>query len=113
MATFHEHNIQLRPTPTHRHRIVLSAGCSPNRSPTRRHGFDDDNFEPPRRSFGFTPGFRGLPQDWGSGGDRDWRGWIVGGLEFLSEAGTERAIVDGATNLEQQIGAASRPPHLL
>ena len=25
--------------------------------PTRRHGFDDDNFEPPRRSFGFTPGF--------------------------------------------------------
>ena len=55
----------------------------------------------------------GLPQDWGSGGDRDWRGWIVGGLEFLSEAGTERSIVDGATNLEQQIGAASRPPHLL
>jgi hypothetical protein len=26
VATFHEHNIQLRPTTTHRHRIVLSAG---------------------------------------------------------------------------------------
>jgi len=27
--------------------------------------------------------------------------------------GTERAIVDGATNLQQEIGAASRPSHLL
>jgi hypothetical protein len=35
-------------------------------------------------------------------------GWIGGWLEFLSEVGTERAIVDGATNLEQQIGNASR-----
>ena len=25
--------------------------------PTRRRGFDDDNFEPPWRSFGYTPGF--------------------------------------------------------
>src|SRR5277367_3756745 len=25
--------------------------------PTRRHGFDDDDFEPPRRSFGSTPEF--------------------------------------------------------
>src|SRR5271163_4175044 len=25
--------------------------------PTRRHGFDDDNFEPPRRNFGPTSGF--------------------------------------------------------
>jgi len=25
--------------------------------PTRRRGFDDDNFEPPPRSFGFTPEF--------------------------------------------------------
>jgi hypothetical protein len=41
----------------------------------------------------------GLPQNWGSGGDRDWRGWIVGWLEFLSEAGTERAIVDGTADL--------------
>jgi CspA family cold shock protein len=26
---------------------------------TRHRGFDDDNFEPPRRSFGSTPGFSG------------------------------------------------------
>jgi len=56
---------------------------------------------------------KGLSQVWGSGGDRHWRAWIVGWLESLSEAGTERAIIDGATDLEQQIGAASRPAHLL
>jgi len=39
--------------------------------------------------------------------------WIVGWLELLSEVGTERAIVDGAANLEQQAGAASRSAHLL
>ena len=55
----------------------------------------------------------GLPQDWGSGGYRHWRAGIIGWLEFLSEAGTERAIIDSATNLEQQVGAASRPAHLL
>jgi hypothetical protein len=38
---------------------------------------------------------------------------VVGGLESLSEAGTERAIVDGAANLEQKIGTSSRPAHLL
>ena len=38
---------------------------------------------------------------------------IVGGVESLSEAGAERAVVDGAANLEQQIGAPSRPAHLL
>jgi len=37
----------------------------------------------------------------------------VGGLELLSKAGTERAIMDGAPNLQQQVGAASRPAHLL
>jgi len=55
----------------------------------------------------------GLSQVWGSGGDRHRWAWIVGWLESLSEAGTERAIIDGATDLEQQIGAASRPAHLL
>ena len=55
----------------------------------------------------------GPAQDWGSGCDRHWRGWIVCGLEFLSKGGTERAIIDGATNLQQEIGAASRPSHLL
>src|ERR1700761_6794738 len=55
----------------------------------------------------------GLPQDWGSGRDRDWRGWIVGELEFLSEAGTECAVVDGTANLQQEVGTAPRPAHLL
>jgi hypothetical protein len=55
----------------------------------------------------------GLPQGLGSGRDRHRRGWIVGRLELLSEIRTEGAIVDGATNLKQQIGAASRPAHLL
>ena len=57
--------------------------------------------------------FKELSQDWGSGGYRHWRVWIVGWLELLSEAGTERAIVDGAAYLQQQVGAASRPAHLL
>jgi len=55
----------------------------------------------------------GPSRDWGSGGDRHWRAWIVGWVESLSEAGTERAIIDGAPNLQQQVGAASRPTHLL
>jgi len=37
----------------------------------------------------------------------------VGWVELLSKAGPERAIMDGAANLQQQIGAASRPAHLL
>jgi hypothetical protein len=32
---------------------------------------------------------------------------IVGWMKSLSEAGAERAIVNGAARLEQQIGAAS------
>jgi F420-dependent oxidoreductase-like protein len=54
-----------------------------------------------------------LPQGLGSGRNRPRRGGIVGRLELLSEIRTEGAIVDGATNLKQQIGAASRPAHLL
>jgi hypothetical protein len=38
---------------------------------------------------------------------------MVRRLKFLSIGGTERAIVDGATNLQQEIGAASRPSQLL
>jgi hypothetical protein len=34
-------------------------------------------------------------------------------MEFLSECGTERPVVDRAPNLNQQIGAAPLPPHLL
>src|SRR3954452_15183000 len=56
---------------------------------------------------------RGLPQDWGSGCDGHWRVLVVGGLEALPEAGAERAVVDGAADLEQPIGAAPGPAHLL
>jgi len=55
----------------------------------------------------------GPSQDWRSGGYRDWRVWIVSWVELLSEAGPERAIIDGAANLQQQVDAASRPAHLL
>jgi len=36
----------------------------------------------------------GTTAELGSGGDHDWWEWIVGWLEFLSVAGTERAVVD-------------------
>jgi hypothetical protein len=55
----------------------------------------------------------GLPQDWGAGRDRRLRVYIVCRAEFLSEAGAERTIVDGAANLEQEIGTSSRPAHLV
>ena len=45
--------------------------------------------------------------------DSRWQMWIVGDLEALPEAGAERAVVDGAPNLQQQISTASRPAHLL
>ncbi len=48
----------------------------------------------------------GLSRDWGSCRDGCWRMRIVGGLEALPEAGAERAVVDGAANLEQQVGPA-------
>jgi hypothetical protein len=56
---------------------------------------------------------QGLSQDWGSGSGCHGPTWIIGWLELLSEAGAERAIADDAVNLEQQVGAASRPAHLL
>jgi len=34
-------------------------------------------------------------------------------LEQVAETGAERAVVDGAADLEQQIGAAPGPAHLL
>src|SRR4051812_7044348 len=55
----------------------------------------------------------GLSRDWGSCHDGCWRMRIVGGLEALPEAGAERAVVDGAADLEQPIGTAPRPAHLL
>src|SRR3954468_13643273 len=55
----------------------------------------------------------GLSRDWGSCHDGCWRMRILGGLEALPEAGAERAVVDGAADLEQPIGTAPRPAHLL
>src|SRR5690349_12737393 len=52
-------------------------------------------------------------QSWGSGGHRHWRVWVVGRQEFLPETGAERAVVEGAADLEQQIGPAPGPAHLL
>jgi hypothetical protein len=37
----------------------------------------------------------------------------LAGVESLSEAGAERPIVDGAANLQQEIGPSARPTHLL
>ena len=56
---------------------------------------------------------KGLSQVLGSGGNRYWRVEIVGRSEYLSEAGTEGAIIDRASDLKQQVGTASRPSHLL
>jgi hypothetical protein len=55
----------------------------------------------------------GPSQVWGSGGNRRLRVCIVSGVESLSEAGAERPIVDGAANLQQEIGPSARPTHLL
>src|SRR3954453_18688648 len=38
---------------------------------------------------------------------------IVGCVEALPEAGAERAVVDGAADLDQPFGAAPGPTHLL
>src|SRR4051812_44318481 len=55
----------------------------------------------------------GLPRDWGSGCGGDFGERVVRGEEALPEAGAERAVVDGAADLEQPIGTAPRPAHLL
>src|SRR3954466_9954020 len=55
----------------------------------------------------------GPSQSWGSGGHCHWRVWVVGRQEFLPETGAECTVVDGAADLEQPIGTAPRPAHLL
>src|SRR5215216_5896919 len=55
----------------------------------------------------------GLSRDWGSGCGGHWRERVIGGVETLPEAGAERAVVDGAADLEQPVGAAPGPTHLL
>src|SRR3954467_7283539 len=56
---------------------------------------------------------RGLSRDWGSGCGSHWRERVIGGVETLPEAGAERAVVDGAADLEQPVGATPGPAHLL
>ena len=50
----------------------------------------------------------GLLRNWGSGGDGRLRVTVVGSLEALPEAAAERAIVDGAADLEQPVGGTRR-----
>src|SRR3954469_13549600 len=55
----------------------------------------------------------GLPRDWGSCRGGDFGERVDRSEEALPEAGAERAVVDGAADLEQPVGAAPRPAHLL
>src|SRR3954451_969616 len=55
------------------------------------------------------PSDKGLSRDWGSCRNGCWRMRIVGGLEALPEVGAERAVVEGAAALEQQVGPAPGP----
>src|SRR4051794_5308319 len=77
---------------------------------TQREGFKDLIA---RVTLGEVGIILGLPHIWGSSGGSDRRVPVIGGLEALPEAGAERAIVDGAADLQQPIGAAPRPAHLL
>src|SRR4051812_20146082 len=56
---------------------------------------------------------RGLPKVWGSGSHGHAGGGFGFGIEQMTEAGAELAIDDGAADLEQEIGAAAGPAHLL
>src|SRR4051794_38134504 len=56
---------------------------------------------------------QGLPRDWGSCRGGDFGERVVRSEEALPEAGAECAVVDGAADLEQPVGATPRPAHLL
>src|SRR5215212_3234012 len=60
-----------------------------------------------------TPDQVGLPRDWGSCRGGDFGERVLRSEEALPEAGAERAVVDGAADLEQPVGTAPRPAHLL
>ena len=55
----------------------------------------------------------GLPREWGSGCGGQVRERVIGGVEALPEAAAERAVIDGAPNLQQPVGTAPRPAHVL
>src|SRR3954453_6808131 len=55
----------------------------------------------------------GPSRDWGSGRHGQAGGGIGFSIEELAESGAELAVDDGAADLEQAIGAAAGPAHLL
>src|SRR5689334_5902251 len=55
----------------------------------------------------------GPSRTWGSGRHGQIGGGLGFGLEQLAESGAELAVDDGAADLEQEIGAAAGPAHLL
>src|SRR3954453_22516149 len=55
----------------------------------------------------------GPSRDWGSGRHGQAGGGIGFSIEELAESGAELAVDDGTADLEQGIGAAARPAHLL
>jgi hypothetical protein len=55
----------------------------------------------------------GPSSDWGSGRHGQVGLGIDFGLEQVTEAGAELAVENGAADLEQEIGAAAGPSHLL
>src|SRR3954463_2263954 len=96
---------------TYRKSQGLPLGTFAFRIPLKRRGLNSLEFGV--RMSRVPHAVPGLSRDWGSCHDGCWRMRIVGGLEALPEAGAERAVVDGAADLEQPIGTAPRPAHLL
>src|SRR5690349_24832491 len=54
-----------------------------------------------------------VPRDWGSGSDSRFGAEIDMSFEELAEAGIERAVEDGAADLEPEVSTAAGPSHRL
>src|SRR5689334_9910513 len=70
-------------------------------------------FFPSMGGFLPSPLHRGPSRLWGSGSHGQAGGGIGFGLEQVAESGAELTVDDGAADLEQEIGAAAGPAHLL
>src|SRR3954467_12589220 len=81
--------------------------CQSNRPPTTMPVTHRAIRMPSRRSR------RGPSRTWGSGRHGQIGGGLGFGLEQLAESGAELAVDAGAADLEQEIGAAAGPAHLL
>jgi hypothetical protein len=79
---------------------VAQAGRSTYASAARIPALSSQRLKQQQRQ-GESPPLLGLVQNWGSGGSSGWRERVVGWMEFLSEFGTERIIIDRASNLKQ------------